>query len=111
MQTGRTTKTDWQPDATQKHGQKTAYAFMVDADFAVNGTWRLRLAATRMQQECQHRSIPYCAKAMQIRIYSGTTVFFTTRVFPTNGLGSEDGWQYFYPVHEVGSLMLYELLA
>ena len=85
----------------QKHGQKTAYAFMVDADFAVNGTWRLRIAAQRMQQECQHRSIPYCAKAMQIRIYSGTTVFFTTRVFPSQAMGTEDGWQYFYPVHEV----------
>ncbi len=85
----------------QKHGQKTAYAFMVDADFAVNGTWRLRSAAQRMQQECQHRSIPYCAKAMQIRIHSGTTVFFTTRVFPSQAMGTEDGWQYFYPVHEV----------
>ena len=85
----------------QKHGQKTKYAFMVDADFAVNGTWRLRIAAQRMQQECQHRSIPYCAKAVQIRIYSGTTVFFTTRVFPSEGMGTEDGWQYFYPVHEV----------
>ncbi len=85
----------------QKHGQKTTYAFMVDADFAVNGTWRLRIAAQRMQQECQHRSTPYCAKAMQIRIYSGTTVFFTTRVFPSQGMGTEDGWQYFYPVHEV----------
>ena len=85
----------------QKHGQKTAYAFMVDADFAVNGTWRLRIAAQRMQQECQHRSIPYCAKAMQIRIYSGNTVFFTTRVFPSQAMGTEDGWQYFYPVHEV----------
>ena len=87
--------------SSQKHGQKTAYAFMVDADFAVNGTWRLRIAAQRMQQECQHRSVPYCAKALQIRIYSGTTVFFTTRVFPSQGLGTADGWQYFYPVHEV----------
>ena len=138
----------------QKHGQETAYAFMVDADFAVNGTWRLRLAAQRMQRECAHRcsctsdivphgicslyaiqlvllqvraqgsqhmlgqwcflislylarrSIPACAKALQIRIHSGTTVFFTTRVFPTAQLGTEDGWQYYYPVHEVGHCIL-----
>lgn len=85
----------------QKHGQKTAYAFMVDADFAVNGTWRLRLAAQRMQAECLYRSTPVCGKAMQIRIHSGTTVFFTTRVFPTHEMGTEEGWQYYYPVHEV----------
>ena len=45
----------WPLCKVQKHGQKTAYAFMVDADFAVNGTWRLRLAAQRMQLECQYR--------------------------------------------------------
>lgn len=39
----------------QAHGQKTAYAFMVDADYAVNNTWRLRVASQRMQRECLYR--------------------------------------------------------
>ncbi|EIE18186.1 hypothetical protein COCSUDRAFT_45597 [Coccomyxa subellipsoidea C-169] len=86
--------------ALRAHGDKTAYAFMVDADYAVNNTWRLRVAAKRMQRECLHRSIPVCAKAVQIRLYSGTTIFYTTRVFPTDEVGTDNGWRYFYPVHE-----------
>lgn len=78
---------------------------MVDADYAVNNTWRLRVAAKRMQSECLHRSIPVCAKAVQIRLYSGTTIFYTTRVFPTEEVGTDNGWRYFYPVHEVCSLV------
>ncbi|CAL8463331.1 g2865 [Coccomyxa elongata] len=86
--------------ALRAHGDKTAYAFMVDADYAVNNTWRLRVAAKRMQSECLHRSIPMCAKAIQIRLYTGTTIFYTTRVFPTEEVGTDEGWRYFYPVHE-----------
>jgi hypothetical protein len=27
--------------------------------------------------------------------------FFSNRVFPTADLGTEEGWKYTYPVHEV----------
>ena len=74
---------------------------MVDADHAVNNTWRLRVAVKRMQRECLHRSIPVCAKAVQISLYSGDIIFYTTRVFPTDEVGFDNGWRYFYPVHEV----------
>jgi hypothetical protein len=26
--------------------------------------------------------------------------FFSNRVFPTDGLGTKEGWHYVYPVHE-----------
>lgn len=47
------------------------------------------------------RSLPVCAKAAQIRLYTGSTIFYTTRVFPTEEVGTDLGWRYFYPVHEV----------
>ena len=53
------------------------------------------------------RSTELCAKAVQIRIHSGSSLFFTTRVFPTDALGTEDGWQYYYPVHEVREVDCY----
>ena len=64
----------------QKHGQKTAYAFMVDADFAVNGTWRLRLASQRMQLECQYRcSAPALPGCM---IWAPTQYFAPVLILP-----------------------------
>ena len=59
--------------------------------------------AQSLMQQCvsPSRSTELCAKAAQIRIRSGSSLFFTTRVFPTHALGTEDGWQYYYPVHEV----------
>ncbi len=37
----------------------------------------------------------------QIWIKLGDMGFFSNRVFPTAGLGTEEGWKYTYPVHEV----------
>ena len=64
--------------------------------------------AKLLRQQCvpPSRSSELCAKALQIRIHSGSSVFFTTRVFPTHEVGTEDGWQYYYPVHEVRAKLL-----
>jgi len=50
----------------QAHGNKTAYAFMLDADFLVEQPWRLRTTAQRMTQECKERSVVECAKGIKV---------------------------------------------
>jgi hypothetical protein len=50
----------------QAHGEKTAYALMIDADFEVEGAWRLRHAAHRMAQECRERSVVECPKGIKV---------------------------------------------
>ena len=50
----------------QAHGNETAYAFMLDADFVVREPWRLRVTAQRMAQECRERSVVECAKGMKV---------------------------------------------
>ncbi|EIE22202.1 hypothetical protein COCSUDRAFT_42571 [Coccomyxa subellipsoidea C-169] len=87
--------------ALKAHGQKTAYAFMLDADFAVVDAWRLRNMAHRMVTECRERSIPECMKGVKVWFKMGDMGFFSNRVFPTPGLGLPGGWLYKYPVHEV----------
>ena len=46
------------------------------------------------------RALPACARAVQIRLQSGASLFYTTRVFPTVDAGTDAGWRYRYPVHE-----------
>ena len=46
------------------------------------------------------RFLPVCARAIQIRLQSGASLFYTTRVFPTAAVGTDAGWRYQYPVHE-----------
>ena len=55
----------------QAHGQKTAYALMVDGDHAVNGTWRLRLGAQRLQCECQNRRARLPARPLPLHVTVG----------------------------------------
>lgn len=50
----------------QAHGNKTAYAFMLDADFVVKDAWRLRITVQRMLQECAERSVPACSKGIKV---------------------------------------------
>ena len=38
---------------------------------------------------------------LQVWFQLGETGFFSNRVFPTDGLGTKEGWHYVYPVHEV----------
>ncbi len=51
----------------QAHGQRTQWAFMLDADFAVRGGWRLRLAVQRLARECAARSVMHCPKGIMVR--------------------------------------------
>ena len=37
---------------------------------------------------------------VQVWFHFGDTGFFSNRVFPTDGLGTKEGWHYVYPVHE-----------
>lgn len=41
--------------ALKAHGQKTAYAVMLDADHTMDNTWRMRLACSRLAKECARR--------------------------------------------------------
>ncbi len=50
----------------QAHGNATAYAFMLDADFVVKEPWRLRITAQRMVAECGERSVEECGKGMKV---------------------------------------------
>ena len=50
----------------QAHGNETAWAFMLDADFVVTDPWRLRITAQRMVQECRERSVVECGKGMKV---------------------------------------------
>ena len=50
------------------------------------------------------RALPACARAVQIRLQSGASLFYTTRVFPTADVGTDAGWRYRYPVHEARRL-------
>ena len=50
----------------QAHGNATAYAFMLDADFVVREPWRLRITAQRMVAECAKRSVEECGKGMKV---------------------------------------------
>ena len=52
----------------QAHGEKTAYAFMLDADFSVVDTWRLRHMAQRLVTECRTRSIVECMKGVKVSL-------------------------------------------
>lgn len=52
------------------------------------------------------RALPVCARAVQIRLHSGASLFYTTRVFPTAGVGTDAGWRYRYPVHEARHFLL-----
>ena len=51
----------------QAHGQRTQYAFMLDADFEVRNGWRLRLAVQRLSRECARRSVAQCLKGLMVR--------------------------------------------
>ena len=51
----------------QAHGNKTAYAFMLDADFEVKDAWRLRVTVQRMMAECRDRSVVECPKGIKVR--------------------------------------------
>lgn len=53
-------------ECAQAHGQKTAYAFMLDADFEVVDGWRLRHTVHRLVTECRERSIPECMKGIKV---------------------------------------------
>jgi hypothetical protein len=50
----------------QAHGDRTQYALMIDADFAVDGTWRLRHAVHRLVEECRERSVVECPKGIKV---------------------------------------------
>lgn len=54
------------PGHVQAHGNATAYAFMLDADFVVKEPWRLRITAQRMVAECRERSVEECGKGMKV---------------------------------------------
>ena len=54
----------------QAHGNATAYAFMLDADFVVKEPWRLRLTVQRMVAECRERSVEECGKGMKVLLPS-----------------------------------------
>lgn len=53
----------------QAHGNATAYAFMLDADFVVKEPWRLRITAQRMVAECGERSVEECGKGMKVLVF------------------------------------------
>ena len=57
----------------QAHGNRTAYAFMLDADFKVRDGWRLRIMARRMARECARRSVVECGKGLTVRAEIGNT--------------------------------------
>ena len=63
----------------QAHGQKTAYAFMLDADFAVVDAWRLRNLAHRMVTECHERSIPECMKGVKVGLKCCSFIYLLFR--------------------------------
>jgi hypothetical protein len=50
----------------QAHGNKTAYAFMLDADFEVKDAWRMRTTVQRMMAECRDRSVVECPKGIKV---------------------------------------------
>ena len=52
----------------QAHGNATAYAFMLDADFVVKEPWRLRIMAQRLVAECRERSIEECGKGIKVLV-------------------------------------------
>lgn len=84
----------------RRHGNATAYAFQLDGDYIVKNGWRLRVACIRLQKECRHRSVDVCSQAMFITKRYGGLSHMWTRVFPTEDMGTEQGWHYYYPIHE-----------
>lgn len=51
---------------------------MLDADFAVVDTWRLRHMAHRLVSECHERSIPECMKGVKVNFQTIVIDSFTT---------------------------------
>lgn len=89
----------------QSHGQRTKYAVMLDADMSIPAAWRLRLTLQRIAQLCaRDGAAALCHQAIKMRAFLEDVKFFTIRVFPTAHIGTQDGWHYIYPVHEVLAL-------
>lgn len=71
--------------ALQRHGVKTAYTYMADAEFWTRGLWRLRTIALRLETECQLWSRHLCAAALQVALRTTGIEFFKTLVYPSFG--------------------------
>lgn len=86
----------------QTHGNRTKYVLMLDADMSVPSAWRLRAAVHRLALHCLGRPEDgLCRMAIDMPADLEGTRFHTLRLFPTQDVGTEKGWHYTYPVHEV----------
>ena len=91
-------------DCAQSHGSRTKYAVMLDADMSIPAAWRLRVTLQRLALLCASwAEDAMCAHAFKMQAFLEGIKFFTIRVFPTPGIGTEAGWHYTYPVHEVST--------